>query len=115
MREGGEATGGGRSPESGRPPAIQELRTLGDMASHEPALLELVAADRFGAQLFLCDPVRFLRERGWPVNEALAADLQRRRRSEPDRGRYERIAQGKDSLCRVDLNVRRLAIPKELG
>jgi hypothetical protein len=115
MREGDEATGGGRSPQSGRPPAIQELRTLGDIASHEPALLELVAADRFGAQLFLCDPVRFLRERGWPVNQALAGDLARWRKSEPERGRYERIAQGKDPLCSVDLSLRRLAIPKELG
>ncbi|PZR92101.1 MAG: hypothetical protein DLM67_15390 [Candidatus Nephthysia bennettiae] len=78
-------------------------------------VLELVAADRFGAQLFLCDPIRFLRERGWPVNQALAADVEGRRKSVPERGRYERIAQGKDPLCSVDLNVRRLAIPKELG
>jgi hypothetical protein len=115
MREGDEVAGGGSAPLSGRPPAIQELRTLADMSNHEPALLELVAADRFGAQLFLCDPVRFLRERGWPVNHELAADLEGRRKSEVERGRYERIAQGKDPVCSVDLNVRRLAIPKELG
>jgi hypothetical protein len=84
------------------------------MASHERELIELAADRPFGTQLFILDPVRFLREEGWPVSQSLAAELARRRRTHPEPGRYERIAAGKDPVCRVDLALRKLAIPERM-
>jgi hypothetical protein len=91
----------------------EELRSLVELRRLETSVLELVSSRRFGPQLFLVDPVRFLREAGWSVAETLESELAEKRAESPEPGRYERVEEGVDPLCEIDVKFTRLGVPED--
>lgn len=104
------------------PPAPVPLKSLADLQSHEVPILKTIEATRHGAELFLADPVRFLREHGFPLTPEAEAEL---RRTLPAVEKtpialYDGIREGRASLgstetLRARYHIRSLAIPHREG
>ncbi len=77
-------------------PNRHTLVSMESLRAAEPAILDAIAAHKHGVELFVCHPLRFLREAGFEVGAALEREL---RAALPlDRLpalRYEDVAAGK--------------------
>jgi hypothetical protein len=87
-----------------------------DLSTAEPEVLAAVRAHRFGAQLFLVDPVKFLRESGFSVGESFATQLKALPgvRVNPATA-YAEILAGRHPLCRQSIAISALGLPRHLG
>ncbi|SRR6266487_383280 len=87
-----------------------------DLRGAEKAVLEAVRAHRYGAQLFLVDPAKFLREAGFSVGEQFASHLLALPgvRVNPASA-YQEIQEGRHPLCRQSIAISSLGLPPHLG
>jgi hypothetical protein len=87
-----------------------------DLSAAEPEVLAAVRAHRFGAQLFLVDPVKFLRESGFSVGEPFATQLKALPgvRLNPASA-YAEILAGRHPLCRQSIVISALGLPRHLS
>jgi hypothetical protein len=88
----------------------QELRAA------ENSVLAAVRAHRFGAQLFLVNPLKFLRESGFIVGEYFATQLQDLPgvRLNPA-GAYDAIAADRHPICKQSITITTLGLPAAVG
>lgn len=95
------------------PEAIDSWRAL---RIAEETVLAAVREHKYGAQLFLVDPPRFLKEAGFSVGESFAADLRALPgvRVNPV-GAYDLIAKGRHPMCQMSIKITRLGLPHGLG
>ena len=93
-----------------------EIGSWLDLRNAEETVLAAVREHRYGAQLFLVDPPRFLGEAGFSVGGAFAADLRALPgvRANPA-GAYDLIARGRHPLCRMSIRITTLGLPHGLG
>jgi hypothetical protein len=98
------------------PTMPEVINSWADLRAAEPSVLAKVGEHRFGAQLFLVNPVRFLRESGFGVGEKFAAQLLALPgvRANPVRA-YDEIAAGRHPLCQQSLAISSLGLPPGLG
>lgn len=94
--------------------STRRLATVKALAAHEREVLQVIAETPQGALLFLADPLRFLKEHGFAVDERFAAELTRRlpRLPEVSPGRYEDVRAGKVAMAGWRVRIRSLAIPE---
>lgn len=93
-----------------------EIGSWRDLRNAEEAVLAAVREHRYGAQLFLVDPPRFLSEAGFSVGGAFAADLRALPgvRGNPV-GAYDLITKGRHPICRMSIRITTLGLPHHLG
>jgi hypothetical protein len=91
------------------------ISTWHDLRAAEKQVLEAIGAARFGAQRFLADPVRFLREAGFTVAPAFAKELHELPgvRANP-RHAYDEITAGRHPICRRTIRISGLGLPPGL-
>jgi hypothetical protein len=89
--------------------AITEWREL---SGAEKAILAAVKTRPYGAQRFLVDPARFLRESGFALGEVFAAQLNGLPgvRANPV-GAYDEVLAGRHPLCRQPITITSLGLP----
>jgi hypothetical protein len=87
-----------------------------DLRNAEELVLAAVRKHRFGAQLFIVDPARFLREAGFGVAELFAAQLAAMPgvRVNPVNA-YDEVRAGRHLLCRQSIAISSLGLPAGLG
>ena len=92
----------------------RRLATIDALAAHEREVLRAIDETPHGALLFLSDPLRFLNDHGFDVDERLAAELPRAlpRLSEASPGPYEDVQAGKVAMAGWRVRIRSLAIPE---
>jgi hypothetical protein len=83
---------------------------------HEPEILAAIRREPYGAQRFLADPFRFLREVGLEASsglrEALIAVAPGLGQS--DDKTYEEIVAGRHPVCKTAITITTLALPERL-
>lgn len=109
---------GGQDMKQGRP-----LETLQDLHRAEADILEIIAREPRGGEMFLVDPLRFLREHGFAASAALEAELKKHLRverlpshlyDEVKAGRQSAVA-GKESVRTTRaVRIHSLGIPAEV-
>jgi hypothetical protein len=57
--------------------AHTHLHSIKDLGGAEPHIIDAINRETRGSELFLVDPLRFLREHGFHVGAALESDLRR--------------------------------------
>lgn len=87
-----------------------------DLRDAEELVLAAVREHRYGAQLFIVDPARFLREAGFGVAELFAAQLRAMPgvRVNPVNA-YDEVLAGRHPLCRHSIAISTLGLPSGLG
>jgi hypothetical protein len=87
-----------------------------DLRAAEELVLAAVREHPFGAQLFIVDPARFLREAGFGVAELFAAQLRAMPgiRVNPV-NTYDDVRAGRHPLCRQSIAISTLGLPPGLG
>jgi hypothetical protein len=87
-----------------------------ELSDAEKAILAAVKARPYGAQRFLVDPVRFLREAGFKVSVPFAAQLNALPgvRANPV-GAYDEVLAGRHPLCRQPITITSLGLPRGMG
>ena len=92
------------------------ISTWPELRAAEKQVLAAIGAARFGAQQFLADPVRFLRESGFTVGPAFARELHELPgvRANP-RQAYDEITAGRHPICRRTIRISSLGLPPGLG
>lgn len=94
----------------------QTINDWRDLRAAEKSVLEAVRTHRFGAQLFLVNPAKFLRESGFIVGELFAAELQDLPGVKVNpAGAYAAIAAGQHPICEQSISIARLGLPPSLG
>jgi|SRR5450755_838841 len=87
-----------------------------ELSGAEKAILAAVKVAPYGAQRFLVDPARFLREAGFEVSGPFAAQLQGLPgvRANPV-GAYDEVLGGRHPLCRQPITITSLGLPTGMG
>lgn len=95
--------------------AALTIASLSDLRTAEKLVLTAIGQHKFGAQLFLADPVRFLTGAGFAVGEVFAAQLRALPgvRTNP-LDAYELILAGRHPLCQTPIVITALGIPADL-
>jgi hypothetical protein len=86
------------------------------LSAAEKAILAVVKARPYGAQRFLVDPARFLREAGFEVSGPFAAQLNALPgvRANPASA-YDEVLAGRHPLCRQPITITSLGLPAGMG
>jgi hypothetical protein len=94
--------------------SAKRLATIAGLAAHEKDVLQAIEETPHGALLFLSDPLRFLAEHGFEIDERLAAELARGlpRLPEVSPGAYADVQAGKVAMAGWRVRIRSLAIPE---
>jgi hypothetical protein len=92
----------------------RRLATVKALAAQEREVLQAIEETPHGALLFLADPLRFLKEHGFEIDERLAAELARGLPHLPEvsPGPYEDVQAGKVAMAAWRVRIRSLAIPE---
>ena len=92
----------------------KRLATIAALAEHEEDVLRAIEETPHGALLFLSDPLRFLAEHGFEIDERLAAELARGLPHLPavSPGSYPDVQAGKVAMAGWRVRIRSLAIPE---
>lgn len=95
---------------------VLKISSWRDLRAHEASILAAVSKARFGAQLFLVDPVRFLRESGCVVGEVFARELDALPAVQvAPAGTYDAIVAGDHPSCQQAIRISGLGLPSGLG
>jgi hypothetical protein len=100
----------------GWPVMPETLDSWQDLRAAEKSVLDAVRAHRFGAQLFLVNPAKFLRESGFSVGELFVTELQDLPGVKVNpAGAYAAIAAGHHPMCKQSISIATLGLPPGLG
>jgi hypothetical protein len=92
----------------------RRVATINALAAHEREVLQAIEETPHGALLFLADPLRFLTEHGFEIDERVAAELARELPQLPEvsPGPYEDVKAGAVAMAGWRVRIRSLSIPR---